>query len=107
MLIPQRASFRQLLLLAFLLIAALLAAMSLRGLYTLDRLLSQSRAAAESAVRLSAGAQQLAERSTTMERSARQYVVLDDPVLRDRYTAAAHEAAAILAGLQAGGLPPD
>lgn len=104
---PQRASFRQLLLLAFLLIAALLAAMSLRGLYTLDRLLSQSRAAAESAVRLSAGAQQLAERSTTMERSARQYVVLDDPVLRDRYTAAAKDAKAILDRLDEGGLSKD
>ena len=41
-----RYSFRQLLLVAFLLIAALLSAASLRGLFTLEGLLRQSSAAA-------------------------------------------------------------
>ena len=100
MLTLSRASIRQLLAVAFLLIAALLAAVSLRGLFTLDRLLSQSREAAALAVKASGDAQQLAERSVAMERAARQYVVLDDPVLRERFAAAAREAEAVLANLK-------
>lgn len=100
----QRVSFRQLLVVAFLLLGALLAVMSLRGLYTMDQLLSESREAAERAVRSSGDAQQLAERSTAMERSARQYVILDDPVLRERYGAASRDAAAVLARLETEGL---
>ena len=45
-----RYSFRQLLLVAFLLIAALLGAASLRGLFTLEGLLLQSGAGARAAV---------------------------------------------------------
>ncbi len=105
MLNPRRASFRQLLVIAFLVIAALLAAVSMRGLATLDQLLSQSREAAQRAVRASADAQLLAERGTAMERSARQYVVLDDRVLRERYGAAAHDAQEALSRLESEGLP--
>ena len=47
-------SFRQLLLVAFLLIAALLGGASLRGLFTLERLMGQSRACAERAVQMAA-----------------------------------------------------
>ena len=93
---PHRASFRQLLLVAFLSVAGLLAAVSLRGLFTLERLLAQSRAAADQAVELSAAAQQLAERGVSMERAARQYMVLDDPVLRQRYDEARAEAERLL-----------
>ena len=105
MLNPRRASFRQLLVIAFLVIAALLAAVSMRGLSTLDQLLSQSREAAQRAVRASADAQVLAERGTAMERSARQYVVLDDRVLRERFGAAAHDAQEALSRLESEGLP--
>jgi two-component system sensor histidine kinase GlrK len=87
-----RASFRQLLLAAFLLIAGLLAAASLRGLFTLERLMVQSRSAAERAVQLTAGAQRLAERSVAMERAARQYMVLDDAVLLRRFEDATKDA---------------
>ncbi|WP_280154683.1 ATP-binding protein [Piscinibacter sp. XHJ-5] len=100
-----RASFRQLMLVAFLLIAALLASASLHGLFTLERLIAQSRDGAERAVQATAAVQILAERTVAMERAARQYVVLDDPVLRDRFDAAAREASAALERLQSNQLP--
>lgn len=101
-----RASFRQLLLVAFLLIAGLLAAASLGGLFTLERLMVQSRAAAERTVQLTAGTQHLAERSVAMERAARQYMVLDDPVLLRRFEDASKDANRVLEDLQAQQLPP-
>ncbi|MFT3858660.1 MAG: ATP-binding protein [Aquabacterium sp.] len=99
------ASFRQLLLTAFLLIAGLLAAASLGGLFTLEHLMVQSRSAAETAVQQTAAAQQLAERSVAMERAARQYLVLDDPVLLQRFQEAARDAGHVLDGLVAQQLP--
>jgi two-component system, NtrC family, sensor histidine kinase GlrK len=95
----QRYSFRQLLLVAFLLIAALLSAASLRGLYLLEGLLRQSSEGARQAVAHTADAQVLAERTVAMERAARQYLVLDDPTLRQRFDEAAHDAATALARL--------
>lgn len=95
-----RISFRQLLLVAFLLIAALLAAVLLRGLYTLEDLVNRSREGAQRAVVLSAQAQGLGELLATMERSARQYLVLDDPALRERFEQAAADARTLLGQLQ-------
>ena len=100
-----RYSFRQLLLVAFLLIAALLSAASLRGLFTLEGLLRQSSAGARQAVAFSAAAQLMAERSVDMERAARQFLVLGDPNLRQRFDDAAREAGASLAQLSAASLP--
>lgn len=94
-----RYSFRQLLLVAFLLIAALLSAASLRGLFTLEKLLRQSSEGARRAVAHTADAQVLAERTVAMERAARQYLVLDDPVLRQRYEEATRDANAALGRL--------
>jgi two-component system sensor histidine kinase GlrK len=94
-----RYSFRQLLLVAFLLIAALLSAASLRGLFSLESLLRQSSEGARRAVAHTADAQVLAERTVAMERAARQYLVLDDPVLRQRFEEAARDADAALARL--------
>lgn len=102
-----RASFRQLLLLGFLLIAGLLAAASLGGLFTLERLTVQSRSAAERAVQLSSAVQQLAERSVAMERAARQFLVLEDPLLRRRFNEAASDAEAVLQDLQGQRLIPE
>lgn len=78
----QRFSFRQLLVIAFLLIAALLGTASLRALLTLEELTLQSRDNAARALALGGAAQSLSERSVSMERSSRQSVVLDDRVLR-------------------------
>jgi two-component system sensor histidine kinase GlrK len=94
-----RYSFRQLLLVAFLLIASLLSAASLRGLFSLENLLRQSSEGARRAVADTADAQVLAERTVAMERAARQYLVLDDPVLRQRYEEATRDAAGALARL--------
>ncbi len=106
MLSLHRTSFRQLLLVAFLLIAALLALASLQGLVTLERLIAQSLEGAERAVQATAAVQTLAERSVVMERAARQYLVLDDPALRERFNAASRQAAEVLAGLQSNQLAP-
>ncbi|MCX2865756.1 ATP-binding protein [Paucibacter sp. PLA-PC-4] len=102
-----RASFRQLLLLGFLLIAGLLAAASLGGLFTLERLTVQSRSAAERAVQLSSAVQQLGERSVAMERAARQFLVLEDPLLRRRFNEAASDAETVLQALQGQRLIPE
>ena len=105
MLGPNRASFRQLLTVAFLLIPALLAVVSVRGLYTLERLMLESRQGAEHAARDNANVQTLAERGITMERAARQYLVLDDAALRERFDNAAREASDAMTQLAASGLP--
>lgn len=105
MFLLNRYSFRQLLLVAFLLIAALLGAASLRGLFTLEGLLLQSSAGARAAVAETAAVQQLGERTVAMERAARQYLVLDDPVLRQRFDEAAREAEDALSQLGGIGLP--
>ena len=106
MLSLQRYSFRQLLLVAFLLIAALLSVSALRELYLLEDLLAQSSEGARTAVAHTADAQVLAERTVAMERSARQFLVLDDPSLRERYDQAGRDAAAALARLADSGTPP-
>ena len=67
----QRFSFRQLLVVAFLLTAALLGAASLRALFALEDLTVQSRDNAARALDLSGAAQSLREGSMSMERSAR------------------------------------
>jgi len=101
----QRYSFRQLLLVAFLLIAALLGGASLRGLYLLEGLLRQSSEGARQAVAHTADAQVLAERTVEMERAARQFLVLNDPALRQRFDGAARDAAAALVRLRDNRIP--
>ena len=88
----QRFSFRQLLVIAFLLVAALLGAASLRAVFTLEELTRQSRDSGIRALELTADAQSLAERSMSMERSSRQSVVLDDRGLRERFREEAEDA---------------
>lgn len=85
-------SFRQLLLAAFLLIAALLSGTSIHALFTLDRMARNSSETARQAVQLTEAAQRLAERTVAMERSARQYLVLDDPTFHDRFNEARDQA---------------
>ena len=92
---------------AFLLIAALLGASSLRALYTLESLTTQSRESAARALELSAAAQSLTERSVSMERSSRQAIVLEDRVLRDRFNNTARDAAAVLERLARQGVPTE
>lgn len=102
-----RFSFPQLLLVAFLLIGLLLGATALRALFSLDTLMAQSRESAAQAIALSTAAQSLSERSLTMERAARQSLVLRDKLLRERFTEAAGNARDILKRLEDNELPPE
>lgn len=100
----QKFSFRQLLVIAFLLIAALLGAASLRGLRALEDLTRESRDSAASALALGDAAQSLSERSVAMERSARQSVILDDRVLAQRFLDTAQNAVGVLGRLRSQGI---
>ena len=100
MLTLPRPSFRQLLLVAFLLLAGLLAAVALRGLASVEDLLASSRSGAQRSLALNAHVDRLNEQGLTMERAARQYLVLQDPALRDTFQRAASAAAAEVQALR-------
>ncbi|QHE87755.1 sensor histidine kinase [Hydrogenophaga sp. BPS33] len=104
---PLRFSFQQLLLVAFLLIGALLGLAAVRTLFSLETLMGQSRESAAQAIALSTAAQSLSERSLTMERAARQSLVLRDSQLRRRFDEAAGNARDILRRLEDNELPPE
>ncbi|MEO8249489.1 MAG: ATP-binding protein [Burkholderiales bacterium] len=96
-------SFQQLLLVAFLLIAALPGGIALHAVSTFDQLMGQSDTFSARALELSAAAQLLAERSTAMERAARQSIALEDAVLRRRFDQATRDGRETLARFS----PPD
>lgn len=98
-------SFQQLLLLAFVLIAVLLGVSSLRALHTLEQLMVLSRHGAAEATALTTAAQGLNQRGQTLERAARQSLVLRDAPLRRSFDDMAVEAITVLDHLQAAGLP--
>ena len=92
----RRLSFRLTLLLGFLLVALLLGAAAWRGLRVLDNFAEQSRHGAALAVEVTAGIQQLAERSVDLERGARQYLVLQEPAMHERFERIHAEAGKLL-----------
>lgn len=98
-------SFQQLLLLAFLLVAGLLGASSLRALHSLEQLMQLGRQGAAQAMDLSAAAQALGQRGQALERAARQSLVLRDQALRRSFDEMSQQALALLEQLQSGGLP--
>ncbi len=98
-------SFRQLLLVAFMLIAALLGGTALRAVIIMDHMMAQSGEEAARALELNGAAQSLAARTTGMERAARQSLVLNDGVLRKRFEEEARAARAALQQILVGGLP--
>ena len=98
-------SFPQLLFVAFLLIAALPGGVALHAVSTFDRLMEQSDGFAARALQLSAAAQLLAERSTAMERTARQSLALNDAVLRQRFGQATYDSQQSLAQFQSDDVP--
>jgi two-component system sensor histidine kinase GlrK len=101
-----RLSFRQLLFAGFILISLVLSASSVQALLTLERLARLGRETAARAVMLGEQSQHLAERTLAMERSARQFMVLDEEVFRERFSSAREQAATALA-LLAGAPAPD
>ena len=102
-----RPSFRQLLLVAFLLVATLLGGVALRGQLTLEGLLERSRAENQRTLQLSSHAERLGEATLTMERAARQYLVLGDATLRQTYERNATEAAGHVRALAAEAVAPE
>jgi two-component system sensor histidine kinase GlrK len=80
-----RISFRLGMLIGFAVIVLLLGGAALRSWLVVERLVEQSRTSSEQAIQLTAAIQELAERTIDIERSARQYLVLDDPVFRQRF----------------------
>lgn len=104
---PSSLSFQQLLLIAFVLIGALLGSAAVRALFSLETLLEQSREGTAQAIALSTAAQSLSERSLTMERAARQSLVLGDRPLRQRFIEASGNARDILKRLEDNELPAD
>src|SRR6185369_4928157 len=80
-----RVSFRHGMLLGFALIVLLLGGVALRSWMVVERLVEESRRSSEEAIHLTAAIQELAERTVDIERSARQYLVLDDAVFRQRF----------------------
>lgn len=78
-------SFRHGMLAGVLLIVTLLGGVAAHGWWLLEGLVGQSRENNLRALRLTAVVQVLAERTVDMERSARQFLVLGDPVLRERF----------------------
>ncbi|MDR7268080.1 two-component system sensor histidine kinase GlrK [Pelomonas saccharophila] len=85
-------SFRQGLLAVFLLIAVALGGAAAQAMLALEHVALQGREASQDAAALTAQVQRLAERTVAMERSARQFLVLDDGALRERFQAAWAEA---------------
>ncbi len=85
---PFRFSFpslRTLLLASFALVLLPLALALISALYSLEKLTDYSQVAVYHAVRSTQGSRMLLERLTAMERSAKQFLVLDDPELWQSY----------------------
>lgn len=80
-----RFSFRQSMLAGFLLMALFLSWAGIRSWLLLERFVEQSRSNGEQALQLSASIQELTDRTIELERSARQYVVLRDSALLERF----------------------
>ena len=80
-----RISFRQGMLLGFALIVLLLGGAAVQSWLVVERLVEQSRRSSEQAIQLTASIQELGERTIDIERSARQYLVLDNSVFRQRF----------------------
>jgi two-component system sensor histidine kinase GlrK len=97
-------SFRLTLLLGFLLVSLLLGAAAGRGLLVLERFADESRSGAAQAVQMTTDIQQLAERSVDLERSARQYLVLQEPALHARFADLLAQAERLLNRVQANGI---
>lgn len=80
-----RISFRQGMLLGFAVIALFLGGAVLQSWLVLERLVEQSRQTNEQAILLTAEIQELGERTIDIERSARQYLLLNDSLFRQRF----------------------
>lgn len=95
-----RPSFRTTLLASYLAIVGVLAAAAASGWLSLEKFARSSREGGAAAVALSSAVQQLGERTVDMERSARQFLVLEDAIVHERFAAAHAEAVDALEQLE-------
>lgn len=100
-------SFKQLLLLAFVLIGGLLGGTSIWSLITVDRLLAQSQQRTFQSISMHSAAQALAARTLDMERAARQSLILSDAALARQFDELATDARSTLSTLEGLGLPSE
>ncbi|MFT3961951.1 sensor histidine kinase [Propionivibrio sp.] len=96
-----RISFRQSMSAGLLLIVVFLGWAGAHGWFLLEHFARQTRETGELAVQVSTSIQELAERTIDLERSARQYAVLHDRAVLDRFGAQARSALAAAARLDA------
>lgn len=101
-----RISFRQGMLAGFLLIVVLLGGAALRSWLVVEHFVEQSRRGNEQALQISSSLQELTERTVDVERSARQYLVLEDPGFRQRFSENLAQALAAVDRLDALAAPP-
>lgn len=99
----RRLSFRLTLLIGFLLVSLLLGVAAWRTLLVLERFADQSRAGSVQAMQMTTETHLLAERSIDLERSARQYLVLQEPELKTRFIVTLDQARQHLGRLKSAG----
>jgi len=80
-----RISFRQGMLAGFMMIVLLLGGASVRSWLVVEHFVDRSRQNGEQALQVAASIQELGERTVDMVRSARQFLVLQDAAIRQRF----------------------
>lgn len=104
-----RISFRQGMLLGFMLVVLLLGGVAIQSWLVVERVVDQTRQSSDQGIQLTAAIQELGERTVDIERSARQYLVLDNPVFRQRFDEHLAQSLAVvdrLDGMATEPLPP-
>jgi two-component system sensor histidine kinase GlrK len=96
-----RISFRQGMLGGFLMIVLLLGGVSLRSWLVVEQFVEQGRQNGEQALQVAASIQELGERTVDVARSARQFLVLQDPAIRQRFDDHLGQAMAVVDRLDA------
>ena len=96
-----RISFRQGLLAGFVIIVLLLGGASLRSWLVVERFVEQSCENGAQALLVAAAIQELGERTVDLARSARQFQVLREPVIRQRFDDHLAQALAVVDRLEA------
>lgn len=91
-----RFSFSHTLLASFLLIAAILGSASLGGLRALEEFAARSHEGARRALAYTSAIREVEERTVDMERSARQFLILGDDMLLERFVVARDESLSAL-----------
>lgn len=96
-----RISFRQGMLAGFVIVVLLLGGAAVRSWLVVEHYVDQSRRNGEQALQVAASIQELGERTVDMERSARQFLVLQDIAVRQRFDEHLGQALAVVDRLDA------